>query len=76
MNWPNADERQLSVVAQWTTILFAWDDIFDVPAEDDLMDDAKGATEINDRIFSIFDHYETSKTQEIPVVAGFREYVN
>ena len=76
MSCPTADERQLSVVAQWNKILFAWDDIFDVPAEDDLMDDAKGAIEINDRIFSIFHHSEMSKTQEIPVVTAFSEYVN
>ena len=40
------------------------------------MEDAKGANEINDRIMSIFDHSETSETQEIPVVAAFHEYVN
>ena len=73
---PTAEKRQFYVLAQWSVIIFAWDDIFDVPAEDDLMDDVNGATEVNDRMFSIFDHSETAETQDVPVVAAFREYVN
>lgn len=76
MGWPIADERQLFVATQWIITFFAWDDMFDIPEEENLMTDAMGAAEINDRIMAVLDHSETSKTQDIPVVTAFREYVD
>ena len=40
------------------------------------MDDASGASKINEQIFAVLDHPEIAKTQaETPVVAAFRAYV-
>lgn len=76
MCYPVGDKERLSTISEWIVILFAWDDLFDVP-EDNLMDDAGGAKAINNVVLSIFDTPETSETQaELTVVAAFRAYVN
>lgn len=77
MSYPMADKWQLCVTAQWITMLFAWDDLFDEPEENNLMEDTDGVKKINNLLFSVFDHTETSETQaEALVVIAFREYVN
>ncbi|KAF6227937.1 hypothetical protein HO133_007665 [Letharia lupina] len=74
MCYPVGDKERLSTISEWIVILFAWDDLFDVP-EDNLMDDARGAKAINNVVLSIFDTPETSETQaELTVVAKFRAF--
>ncbi len=76
LNYPVADKEQLYVTAQWTLILFTWDDTFD-DLEDNRMQDTQGANEVNKLVMSVFDHPERPGTQsDIPVVAAVRSYVN
>ena len=74
LNYPVADKEQLYVTAQWTLILFAWDDSFDEATEEDnRMADTQGVDEVNKLVMSVFYHPDKPGTQEdIPVVAAVR----
>ena len=76
MSYPETSVERLRIAAEWVTVLFVWDDLFDVP-DSRLVDDRRSAEEINRIMTGVLTHPEKFEEQEgLCVANAFHSYVN
>ena len=70
MSYPDTDGNRLRICAEWITVLFVWDDLFDVPIDSDLVVDEQGAREVNRVMSCILTQPETFAPMVTQPVTG------
>lgn len=74
-SYPSGDKQRLRVAADWFTILFTYDDLFD-DSDSDLTHDENGAAEASKIMLSVLSDTENFQpTPSLPIAASFHRYV-
>jgi len=75
MSYPDTDATRLRITADYMSILFAYDDLMDLPSSD-LMHDKLSSTKAAKIMMQVLTHPQKFKpVPGLPVATAFHEYV-
>lgn len=75
MSYPDTDATRLRITADYMSILFAYDDLMDLPSSD-MMEDKKNSTKAAKIMMQVLTHpHKFRPVPGLPVATAFHEYV-